>query len=175
MRRPPEGATRSRAARGRNAAPLSAPGRSSMSLRKAVRRYVVDRLPSRYRLAAERTYLYHYYGDAYVARDARVFRQLCSPERVSLDIGANWGLMTLFLSRYSRHVYSFEPVPWVCEKLKRKFEGSNVSVMDFALGDVAGELPISIPWVGNTRMETRSSLSKDFGQEEILGAQVTQV
>ena len=105
----------------------------------------------------------------------RIFRQLCDPQKAAIDIGANWGLMTLFLSNCAHHVYSFEPVPWISQQLKRKFLGANVTVFDCALGNVDGEFPISIPWIGNRRFETRSSLSKDFNEEEILGEHVSHV
>lgn len=146
-----------------------------MGLKKVIRKYLVDPLPLHYRLAAERAYLYYYYGDAYVGRDVRVFRQLCDPRKVALDIGANWGLMTLFLSAFTHHVHSFEPVPWIYNNLSKKFCGANVSVYDCALGKADGEFAISIPWIGNKRLETRSSLSKTFIDEVILGQQVTQV
>jgi len=146
-----------------------------VGLKKLLKKYLFERLPCQYRLAAERVYLYYYYGDAYVGRDVRIFKQLCDPCKVSLDIGANWGLMTLFMSKYSHHVYSFEPVPWIYKDLSKKFHGANVSVFDCALGNTDGEFLISIPWIGNRRLETRSSLSKDFIDETILGEQIARV
>ena len=36
---------------------------------------------------------------------------IVDPRRISLDVGANLGLFTYFLARYSTHVYAFEPNP----------------------------------------------------------------
>jgi FkbM family methyltransferase len=146
-----------------------------MELRKFIRRSVIDRLPRTYRLAIERQYLYHYYGDDYIGRDVRIIRQLCDRDKNSLDVGANWGLLTLYLSKLSSHVYCFEPVPSLCDGLKAKFQGCNVSVMDYALGNVNSDLSLNIPWIGGKRMDTRSSLANTFNGDVILGDDVTEV
>jgi FkbM family methyltransferase len=144
-------------------------------LKKLIRRTLIDRLPVSCRLAIERAYLYHYYGDSYVGREVRLFRQLSNPRKNSLDVGANWGLMTLFLAQCSHHVYCFEPIPWLYEGLRRKFSGCNVSVFGCALGNADGEFPISIPYMGETRVDTRSSLNKEFTSETICGERITRI
>jgi FkbM family methyltransferase len=144
-------------------------------LKKLIRRTLVDRLPIKSRLAIERAYLYHYYGDSYVGREVRLFRQLSNPRKNSLDVGANWGLMTLFLAQCSYRVYCFEPIPWLYEGLEKKFCGCNVSVFGCALGNADGEFPISIPYMGGERVDTRSSLNKDFTSKTIFGEDITRI
>jgi FkbM family methyltransferase len=38
-------------------------------------------------------------------------KQLLKPSEICFDIGANVGFYTLLFSKYSKHVYSFEPLP----------------------------------------------------------------
>jgi FkbM family methyltransferase len=145
-----------------------------MRIRTIIHSKVICKLPRRYQLFVERLYFF-YCVKNYVENEVRIIRRFCDSRKASLDIGANRGQLTLFLSAVSSHVYCFEPVPWLSEYLKQRFRGCNVSVEDCALGNVNDELLLRIPWIGNERLETRSSLVNDFANDHIRGAKVTRV
>lgn len=69
---------------------------------------------------------------------------IVDPRRISLDVGANLGLFTYFLARYSTHVYAFEPNP-VPIRILRSVADDNVTVMEMALTDRTGEVEFVVP------------------------------
>ena len=146
-----------------------------MGIKRFIRTKLIENLPNRYQLVIERLYLYHYYGDSYIGKEVKLFKQLCNPHKTSLDIGANDGDLTLFLCKLSSHVYCFEPVPSLAEYLDHRFHGCNVSVENCALGDVNDELYLNVPLVGKRKFETRSSLIIDFETSCILGQKITEI
>ena len=146
-----------------------------MSLKKTIRTHFVAKLPQRLQLSIERFYLYHYYGDNYVGTEVKIMKKLCNLGKQSLDIGANMGVITLYLSKYSSHVYCFEPLPGLAEYLKHKFQGCNVSVENCALGNSNDRMSINLPSTGNSRFESRASLVHTYEDEYILGNKVTDV
>lgn len=73
-----------------------------------------------------------------------LLRFLVDPKRDSLDIGANLGLFTYFLARYSRHVHAFEPNPYPLRTL-RSIIDSNVTLREMAVGDKTGEAELVVP------------------------------
>ena len=76
-------------------------------------------------------------------------RQWVKPGHETIDIGANFGAYTEYLSRLVGQggmVYSFEPLPFVHFFLKNYFGSvKNVAVSETALSDVGGTLQISMP------------------------------
>lgn len=84
------------------------------------------------------------------------------PNRISLDVGANLGLFTYFLARYSPHVYAFEPNPFPFRILESVVD-DNVTVFQMALSDRTGEIDLVVPknrkgWTCNgARIGRRSS------------------
>jgi FkbM family methyltransferase len=101
--------------------------------------------------------------------------KICNPNKAALDIGANLGVITLFLRRYSSHVYCFEPIPRLCNLLKEKYHNCNVTVESCALGNVEGEMYFNIPIVGNVKYESRGSLDLNPNHEYIFGEKVTTI
>lgn len=69
---------------------------------------------------------------------------LVDPHRTAVDVGANKGTYTWFLSRLCRHVYAYEPNPAMRWMLTRCTPG-NVTVFPRALSDQAGEAVLRIP------------------------------
>jgi FkbM family methyltransferase len=74
---------------------------------------------------------------------------------VFLDVGANSGQHSLFMSRYSKAVHAFEPFPAVLARFRRMLEINNitnVSVHPVGLGREAARLPFDVveasfsPW-----------------------------
>jgi len=134
----------------------------------------MSKLPRNIQLSIERFYLTNCVK-GYIENDIRLCKLLCSKNKASLDIGANCGVFTLFLSRYSSHVTAIEPVPYLCSLLIDKFKGSNVSVENCALGNIDDQRLLNVPLVGSTKFDTRSSLVTDFEGQDILGRRVTAV
>ncbi len=69
---------------------------------------------------------------------------IVDPKRICLDVGANLGLFTYFLSRYSPHVYAFEPNP-IPLRILHHVADKNVTVLQMALSDKTGEAELVVP------------------------------
>lgn len=86
---------------------------------------------------------------------------LVDPERVSVDAGANRGSYTYFLSKYTKHVYAYEPNPAMRGLLQRA-AAENVTVSDVALSDQSGEAEFAVP-------KSKSSFGNNAGSLEVAG------
>ena len=64
--------------------------------------------------------------------ELNVISLLTDKTKISLDIGANLGLFTYFMSKCSDKVYAFEPNPYPLEYLKHVVD-SNVEVVPIAM------------------------------------------
>jgi FkbM family methyltransferase len=69
---------------------------------------------------------------------------IVDPKRICLDVGANLGLFTYFLSRYAPHVYAFEPNP-IPLRILRSVADKNVTVREMALSDQTGIAELVVP------------------------------
>jgi FkbM family methyltransferase len=73
------------------------------------------------------------------------------PGSVLYDVGANVGFMTLIAARMvgpEGHVYAFEPIPEIARALAQnaaRNDLANVTVLELALSDEAGEAVLRIP------------------------------
>lgn len=91
-------------------------------------------------------------------RDFLYFLKLI-PEHSSLfDIGANIGIMTVYLAQKFKTatVFAFEPMPDNIAALKRvlqHFKLTNVTVVETALGDKTGELEMVMPVRNNVKFQ----------------------
>jgi FkbM family methyltransferase len=70
---------------------------------------------------------------------------LCRKNAMSIDIGANIGLYSYYLPRYSATVVAFEPLPQMQKRLTKLLKGYRVSVYAVALSDRQGECEIRFP------------------------------
>jgi len=108
---------------------------------------------------------------------------IVDPKRISLDIGANLGLFTYFLARYSPHVYAFEPNPLPL-RILRSVADRNVTVVEMAVSDRTGEAELLVPrgprgWSSNgarieptqgsggARVTVRCSRIDDLGYRDV--------
>ena len=64
--------------------------------------------------------------------------------KVAVDIGANKGLYTYFLSKIAKHVVAYEPIH-VLAKFLRQAVSSNVTVKEKAVSDRIGNMEIHVP------------------------------
>jgi FkbM family methyltransferase len=94
-------------------------------------------------------WLVYFYGAQekqmlFLLRD--IAKRITAP--VFLDIGANVGVFSLYMSRLCSHVHSFEPFPAVREELERRIRDNgirNICVHGVALGDRTDELDFYAP------------------------------
>lgn len=83
--------------------------------------------------------------------DLEVIKHLVGSGDIVIDIGANIGLYTLFLSKYvgdRGHVYSIEPIPQTFEILSNNVKNlmpNNVTVYNFGISDKSGTAIMEIP------------------------------
>jgi FkbM family methyltransferase len=105
-----------------------------------------------YRLRAYR-YLY------WKSPEMGLLRFLADPGKASLDIGANLGLFTYFLSRLSSHVYAFEPNPFPLRSLQAVAD-ANVTVLPIAVSDRSGEAELIVPRTSKGWSNNGASLAK---------------
>jgi len=78
--------------------------------------------------------------------EARFLRQLCAPDRVSIDVGGNLGGYAWLLARCSRRCHVFEPSPGLYRRLRVAFAfDRRVIVHQIALSDGSGETVLRIP------------------------------
>ena len=92
--------------------------------------------------------LYHrircYKYARYRSPELQLISSLVRSDQNSIDIGANLGLFTYFMSRASKHVFAFEPNPYPLENLKGLVD-RNVTILPIALGSNDGPVKIRIP------------------------------
>ena len=88
-----------------------------------------------------------------VTPELNIIKNILQKDKVSLDVGANLGLFTYFLSRASKKVYAFEPNPYPLRSLKSVID-KNVEIIPIALGNADENIMLRIPkskkgWTSN--------------------------
>lgn len=83
-------------------------------------------------------------------RDFLHFLKLIPENSTVFDIGANIGIMTVYLAQKFKHsaIFSFEPMPDNLTALKRvvqHFNLTNVTIVETALGEKSGQLEMVMP------------------------------
>lgn len=64
--------------------------------------------------------------------------RLCLPDQISVDVGANYGIYSYYMLKYSKGCVAFEPYPHLAKLLWRGL-GRRLQVHQVALSDRAGE------------------------------------
>jgi len=92
--------------------------------------------------------------------EVRLLPYLVDSERASVDIGANKGVYTYFLARWSQHVHAFEPNPKLFSVLRRTMSRSSAATLSpLAIADQAGEAELRVPLRPSGYSNQGSSLS----------------
>jgi FkbM family methyltransferase len=97
--------------------------------------------------------------------ELRLLAGLVDPHRTAVDVGANKGTYTWFLSHLCRHVYAYEPNPAMRWMLTRSTP-RNVTVFPRALSDHAGEAVLRIPRRGARFANNIGTLRTAFEQSQ---------
>ncbi|MEY4510088.1 MAG: hypothetical protein RLZZ450_2210 [Pseudomonadota bacterium] len=100
-----------------------------------------------------------------------LFPQLCAPHSTVVDVGANFGMASYWLTRLAQRCVAFEPIPRLARALQRGF-GSSLELHNVALSDSRGDAELIIPRIspGLSTIETKNGLSARAlaGAERIL-------
>ena len=91
-------------------------------------------------------------------KDFLYFLGLISPGGIVLDIGANIGIMTVYLARKIKDatIFAFEPIPHnikVLERVISHYKLKNVTVCKHALGNEDGEIEMVMPVIDLVKMQ----------------------
>ena len=100
----------------------------------------------------------------YLMRD--LVSALSLESSVFLDIGANVGNHTLYMSKTVKQVHAFEPYSAVLDELRNKIRINkikNVSIHPFGLSNTIAEIPFYLPQGGNLGTGSFSPDFKDGG------------
>lgn len=95
--------------------------------------------------------------------DLIIAEKLVDENSIFVDIGANIGLYTKYLSPFTKQVKAFEPVPFTFEMLSknvRKFALKNVVLNQIAISSTDGEATIEVPIQGGARNYYRATLEQ---------------
>ena len=80
----------------------------------------------------------------HISPELNLIKFLANKNKISIDIGANLGLFTFYLQKYSKYVYAFEPNPYPLRNLKN-LVNINTEVIPIAIGNKDGNLDFFIP------------------------------
>ena len=89
--------------------------------------------------------------------ELRVMKSLVDPARASIDVGANIGVHTYFLARWTEQVYAYEPNSELAKFLRRSRAG-NVTLSPLALSDRAGKAMLHVPVISDRTADPYASL-----------------
>lgn len=111
-------------------------------------------------------------------RDFLFFVSMLPDSGTVLDIGANLGFLTYYLSTHVKNgnVIAFEPMPDNLDALRsvvRIFRLTNVRVEDCALGDVDGDAEMILPLFGKSREQGLSHMLHEQLTENNNGVRFT--
>jgi FkbM family methyltransferase len=121
----------------------------------------------RYRVMSPRLYYAfrawrHYIrANHYAEPELRLLRALVDPARDAIDVGANKGVYTYFLSRLAKQVYAYEANPRFIPILESVVAG-NVQIIHAAASDTTGNGNLVIPI--NNKGESNNAASLEPGK-----------
>jgi FkbM family methyltransferase len=76
-----------------------------------------------------------------------LLRLLCGKEKAAIDVGANIGTISYYLSKYSRENHAFEINPAIADKLRRA-RLANTKVYEIGLSDSRRTASLRVPLAG---------------------------
>jgi FkbM family methyltransferase len=117
-----------------------------------------------------RAYWHWFFGDP----ELRLLRFLNDPTKCSIDVGANVGIYTFFLKKYSSICHAIEPNPNLVKTLRQCFS-SGVSVFEGALSDQNGSSILSIPVIEGKETHGLASIEDSNPITEVYQVNTTTV
>ena len=98
--------------------------------------------------------------------EIRFVRQLCRGKEVAIDVGANIGTYTFFMSRHARRTIAYEPNPILAARLARLFP--DVTVRNLALSNQERTLELRVPVSNGRAAHELGSISQNFADAQGL-------
>lgn len=92
----------------------------------------------------------------------KILDQLVVKGKNAIDIGANKGIYTYYLSKNVKHVYCFEPLLECCKYIDN-YSANNISIYNCALSNETGIFELYVPIINKRLVYTRSSLKQPTG------------
>ena len=76
-----------------------------------------------------------------------LIKELSDKNKDAVDVGVYRGVYSFQLSKYYKHVYSYEPNPLLYPYLKKNLKkiATNITLENYALSDGIGEIDLRIP------------------------------
>lgn len=103
--------------------------------------------------------------------ELRLIRHMCRAGKASVDIGANIGIYTYFMRRYSSRVYAYEPNPGLAKRLQALFP--DVVVRQVAVSNRSGTLVLQVPVKDGRPIHELGSVCQSFrNYERVEGHEV---
>ena len=93
-------------------------------------------------------------------QEIRVVPRYLDRSRVALDVGANLGLFTHVLARFSKRVVAFEPNP-VCAAYLRRVAPPNAEIVEAAASNRTGRAVLRVPGADGEELDAFGSLERD--------------
>jgi FkbM family methyltransferase len=103
--------------------------------------------------------------------ELHVLHLLSDPDKLALDIGANYGTYAYSLARRAKGCVAFEPNPRLAALIEQKSrsEGLNSRVHACALSDTVDEVQLSIPVVDGVEIDALATIEAD---NQLSGAEI---
>jgi len=98
------------------------------------------------------------YYSRYGEIELHLLEFLCASGKDAIDVGAHDGCYVHFLRRFARHVYAYEPIPWMAAELRRKFP-HDVTVKAEALSHSEGTGKLHVPLMKGTPVPGCATIS----------------
>jgi len=107
---------------------------------------------------------------------SNLFRQLCTPASVVIDVGANFGYFTclagtLVGARGKGHIYAFEPNPKLARLLRRNVEinwsMAPIVIHETAVANLSGPVTLHIPHAHSANASLSASASLDADRVDV--------
>jgi FkbM family methyltransferase len=141
-----------------------------------IRNILIFWLSNKLWIKVYRLYVNFRSADNDMGQEVIIFKKYCVNNKLSIDVGAYAGSMTKYLCIYSKHVYCYEPISELANRLKNEYKNWNVTVENCALGNEEGIVDLNIPVVGDKMYQARSSLNEDvIINNDILGNKITKI
>jgi len=103
--------------------------------------------------------------------DLRVLSDLIVPGTSAIDVGANYGVYSYYLSRLALRVYAYEPNPRLAARLK-KAVSANVTVIEAGLSDHIGTAVLTVPCIDGRQIHGFGTIEDHLFDGQISQARI---
>ncbi|MBF0620308.1 MAG: FkbM family methyltransferase [Magnetococcales bacterium] len=98
--------------------------------------------------------------------ELKLISQLCHPDRLSIDAGANIGVYSYYMAKYSKSVRAYEPHPHLAKRLIKALPVSKVSIIQAALSEKSGSAHLKMAIESGQELHELGSICQSFDEAE---------